>query len=88
MVFFYYFCFISLVSAVVFALDKYKAKHAKWRIPEATLHMLEAAGGVLAVLALMYTIRHKNAKFSYYSITYLILAVWLVALFLLQKYVL
>lgn len=81
-----YFLFISLVSAIVFAVDKYKAKHAKWRIPEATLHMLEAAGGVFAVLVMMYTIRHKNAKFSYYAITYLILVAWVVAFYLAGKY--
>lgn len=81
-----YFLFISLVSAIVFAVDKYKAKHAKWRIPEATLHMLEAAGGVFAVLVMMYTIRHKNAKFSYYAITYLILVAWVVTFYLAWKY--
>ena len=88
MYFFYYLCFISIVAAFVFAFDKYKATHAKWRVPESTLHLLEAAGGVFIVLALMYIIRHKNAKFSYYGITYLILAAWLLALFLLWKYVL
>lgn len=88
MAFFNYFCFISFVSAVVFAWDKYKAKHSKWRVPEATLHLLEAAGGVLVVLLLMYTIRHKNAKFSYYGITYFILVAWLVALLLVWKYLL
>lgn len=88
MYFLYYFCFISVVSALVFAFDKYRAKQAKWRVPEATLHMLEAAGGVVAVLVLMYTIRHKNAKFSYYGVTYLILVVWLAALFLVWKYLL
>lgn len=85
---FYYFCFISLVAGVVFAFDKYRAKHEKWRVPESTLHMLEAAGGVVAVLVLMYTIRHKNAKFSYYAITYLILVAWVVALALIWKYLL
>lgn len=88
MYFLYYFGLISLVTAVVFAADKYKAKHAKWRVPESTLHLLEAAGGVLAVLLLMYTIRHKNAKFSYYIVTYLILFAWVAGVVLCWKYLL
>ncbi len=80
MLFLYYLAFISLVSAVVFCLDKYKAKHAKWRIPESSLHMLEGLGGVFVILVLMYNIRHKNAKSSYYIKTYLILFAWGVGL--------
>lgn len=80
MLFLYYFLLISLVAGVTFALDKYKAKRAKWRIPEQSLHVLEALGGVFVILLLMYKIRHKNAKSSYYIKTYLILACWLAVL--------
>lgn len=85
--FLYYLVFISLVAGITFAVDKSKAKKGKWRVPEATLHWLEAAGGVLAVLLLMYTIRHKNAKFSYYWKTYFILLLWGTGIFLYFKYV-
>ena len=41
-------------------IDKVKAKKKKWRIPEATLMGLAAAGGSVGALAGMYTFRHKT----------------------------
>lgn len=84
--FLYYLLFISAVAGIAFAADKHKAQRDKWRIPEATLHFLELAGGVVMVLLLMYTIHHKNRKASYFVITYLILALWLAAFYLIHKY--
>ena len=55
-----YFCGISLVTALVTAIDKYKAKKGKWRIPEATLFILAALGGSVAEYLVMRLIRHKT----------------------------
>lgn len=74
---------VSLVSGILFAVDKRKARLEKRRIPEMTLHLFELLGGVFINLILMYTIRHKNRKFSYYWITYLILLLWGFAFYLL-----
>ena len=55
-----YFAGISLATAVVTALDKYRAKKGRWRIPEATLFILAIAGGSVAEYTVMRLIRHKT----------------------------
>ena len=57
---------ISIVSIIVCIYDKWAATHAtKHRTPEATLLLLSAIGGSVAMLATMLLIRHKtkHAKF-------------------------
>ena len=61
-----YLAAISLVSIIVCIYDKWAAKHAtKHRTPEATLLLLSALGGSVAMFATMLLIRHKtkHAKF-------------------------
>ena len=41
----YYLLAINAVAFIVYGIDKYKAKKAKWRIPEATLLLLAVLGG-------------------------------------------
>ena len=55
-----YFAVISLVTAVVTTIDKYKAKKGTFRISEATLFILAALGGALSEYATMRLIRHKT----------------------------
>ena len=55
-----YFAVISLVTAIVTATDKYKAKKGAFRISEATLFILATIGGALAEYATMRLIRHKT----------------------------
>ena len=49
--------FINIFTFAAYALDKYKAIHHAWRIPERTLILLAAIGGALFA---MYTVRHKT----------------------------
>jgi len=79
---------ISLIAGIIFYTDKKNAVKSRIRIPEKTLHLLELAGGVFAILILMFTIRHKNQKKSYFIYTYLILVLWLIISYLLIKYTL
>ncbi len=76
-----YLLIIGIIGVIFLRTDKYKATHEKWRIKERTLHILEFLGGVFLMLPAMYIIRHKNKKASFYVITYVALAVWLMALF-------
>lgn len=76
--FFLYILVISLISAVFFVWDKYSAQKDKRRISEYTLHMLELFGGVFVNLILMYAIHHKNKKWQYFSVTWLIFVLWIV----------
>ena len=41
----YYLLAINVVTFIVYGIDKYKAKKAKWRISEATLLLLAVLGG-------------------------------------------
>lgn len=77
----YYLIFINIVAAFVFRQDKGLAKRKQRRVSEKRLHTLEFAGGVFSIIGLMYTMRHKNRKFSYFIWTFLGLALWLVILY-------
>jgi len=56
---------INAVTFFLYGIDKYKAKHAKWRVPESTLLWLCAAGGSIGGWLGMKTWHHKtqHAKF-------------------------
>lgn len=81
----YYLVAINFVSGIIFYSDKVKARKRKRRIPEKTLHIWEFAGGAVANLILMYSIRHKNQKTSYFIYTYLAILAWLFVFYLLYK---
>ncbi|VBB48244.1 putative membrane protein [uncultured Paludibacter sp.] len=79
-----YLIIINLITAILFIYDKIAAQKEWTRIPEYLLHFLELSGGVFAVIPLMYIIRHKNLKFKYYVVTYLILLLWIVGVLMLK----
>lgn len=56
---------INIITFVIYALDKYKAVHHLWRIPEKTLIFLAVIGGSPAALLAMYTIRHKTRHIKF-----------------------
>lgn len=78
---------INLVVFVMYGIDKYKAKHKKWRIPEATL-IGAAVFGVFGALAGMYFFRHKTKKPKFYITVPAILVIEVAAAVCLYLYVL
>ena len=56
---------VNIITFAVYALDKAKARHGAWRIPERTLFLLAAAGGSAGALAGMYLLRHKTQHRSF-----------------------
>lgn len=63
-------CCLTVVNAVAFimyGIDKYRARNAKWRIPEATLLMLAVVGGSVGAWLGMKAWHHKtrHMKFRY-----------------------
>lgn len=57
----YYIAAISVISIIVCIYDKFASKHmTKHRTREATLLLLSALGGSVAMLASMLLIRHKT----------------------------
>lgn len=63
----YYLVGINLLTLLVYAIDKLKAKRHAWRIPEATLLGLALAGGSIGALVAIFLVRHKShhLKFRY-----------------------
>lgn len=55
-----YIIFINVIAFAAFCIDKWKAVHHKYRISEATLFLLTAAGGSVGALAGMYMFHHKT----------------------------
>lgn len=55
-----YLVFINVITFVVYGLDKWKAKQAKWRIRESTLLGLAAIGGSIGALLAMKILRHND----------------------------
>ena len=86
MYYYTYLIAVSLITSIAFIYDKNAAISSKRRVPERTLHLLELFGGVFAVVALMYLIRHKNRKSSFYFVTYLILVLWITGWIYVSKY--
>lgn len=52
--------FISLAALTLTVLDKSRAKHGGWRVPEKTLFAVALLGGAAAMFATMRVIRHKT----------------------------
>lgn len=80
---------ISLAGFIACLRDKRKAQRGEWRIPEATLHLIELAGGWPGSFAAQRRFRHKTAKPGYQVMFWLIVSLHqLVALDYLREWVL
>ena len=62
-----YFITVNVLGLVLFGIDKWKAKHDKWRISEATLLSLTVIGGSIGAWVGMKVWHHKtmHKKFKY-----------------------
>ena len=75
---------VNTVTFIVYGIDKYKAKHAKWRISEAALLLLAVVGGSIGAWCGMKVWHHKtmHKKFKYgvpvIFLLQLALAVWII----------
>ena len=56
---------MSLLTFIIYWLDKKKAKQGKWRTPEKTLHFLALLCGWPGALTAQSELRHKSAKASF-----------------------
>ncbi|MDO5088852.1 MAG: DUF1294 domain-containing protein, partial [Leptotrichiaceae bacterium] len=65
---------LNLLTFILFAIDKYKAKHRKWRISEFMLLGCSLLGGALGGTAGMILYRHKIRK-PYFRIGLLLILI-------------
>lgn len=63
----FYLLAANLLTFVTYGIDKWKARHNRWRVREAALLLLAALGGSIGALLAMRVFRHKtqHKKFRY-----------------------
>jgi uncharacterized membrane protein YsdA (DUF1294 family) len=64
---------MSLTTFAAYGIDKRRAIKGKWRIKEATLHLLALLGGVPGALLGARAFRHKTRKARFRVVTFAIL---------------
>ena len=60
-----YLLIINALGFLLMLIDKWKARHHRWRIPEATLMGVAALGGSVGSLVGMYTVLHKTKHIKF-----------------------
>ncbi len=60
-----YLIVINIIGFLLMFIDKKKAEHGAWRIPEKTLFLATLLGGGVGTIAGMYTFRHKTKKLKF-----------------------
>lgn len=83
----YYLLAVNLLTFATYGIDKYKARHARWRVREASLLLLAALGGSIGALLGMHLFRHKtqHKKFRY-GVPLILLVQVAVAVFCYYRY--
>ncbi len=67
----YYFGVVSVLTLVLYMLDKIKAKRGGWRAPEKTLLLCSLLGGAVGGYFAMYLARHKVRKWYFHAVNIL-----------------
>lgn len=62
----FYLVMINLITFIFYGIDKWKAKHSRWRIPEDTLLGLAAVGGSVGAICGMKVWHHKTLHKKFY----------------------
>lgn len=62
---------INIVLFILMGIDKYRAVHKKWRIPEATLLISSCLGGFVGGFLGMHLFHHKSKKIYFHIIFWL-----------------
>lgn len=75
-VLFIYLIIMNIIAFILYGVDKHKAVHHKWRIPEATLILFSWIGGCVGALAGMLVFHHKTRKWKFRILVPLSLLIW------------
>ena len=78
---------MSIVTALLYAIDKYKAVRGERRIPEATLLMFSLLGGGIGGFVAMMMTRHKTRGEHWYFRVVNLLGVVIAAAIVVATYI-
>jgi uncharacterized membrane protein YsdA (DUF1294 family) len=70
-----YMAVMNLLTFMVFAIDKLKARLESRRVPESVLFMLCLVGGIWGGLLAMVLTRHKVSKGSFMRVIFILLVI-------------
>lgn len=70
----------SVVAFAAYRIDKTAAQKGRWRIPEATLHLLALIGGWPGALIAQQLLRHKTRKQPFRSVFWITVVLNILAL--------
>ena len=70
---------LNLITFIIYGIDKFKAKKAKWRISEATLILLAVIGGSIGAWLGLQVWRHKTQHKKFFIGIPMILTLQVVA---------
>lgn len=73
---------MSILTFIIYGLDKRAAKQKEWRTPERRLLLFGIAGGALGGLIGMMFFHHKTRKFYFWLVNLLGLIWQIVALYI------
>ena len=73
---------INLLTFLLYGIDKWKAQHKKWRIPEDILLFLPIIGGSLGALLAMAIFHHKTRHRRFLIVVPLVLVAQVIFLIL------
>ena len=84
--FYYYLIAVNILAFALMGIDKYKAQHHLWRIPEKTLFLSAIIGGSAGAIFGMNLFRHKTKHwyvrvfFPLFALIQIALGAWLFTL--------
>jgi len=84
LIFMVYFAAVNLIAFIVCGIDKYKAQHDLWRVPEKTLFLLSVIGGALGFFFGMKSFRHKTRHLKFQILIPLLALLWIGIIVFLQ----
>lgn len=70
---------INIITLILCAIDKEKAKRNKYRIPEKILLFLSLIGGCFGMLIGMKLVHHKTKKLKF-KLVYIFCIIWIIIL--------
>ena len=75
---------LNAIGFILCGLDKWKARHGFWRVPERVLFLISFLGGGLGFYIGMQLFRHKTRHLSFRILIPLAVALWAALLVVLQ----